>query len=138
MYHRSISRDLIHHCFLAHVMRQVVVALRDADFRERAVAPFAGEQECGDARGIGLEGQDHHVKHELNVFLETGGNARWRIHSGVGDVLELFRPLDPLLDFPHAGQVFVELLLVATTKLTLQRNGVIQHEVQDRLLLLAA
>ena len=99
------------------------MAFGDADLRERTIAPLAGEQECGDAGGIGLEGQDHHVEHELNVFLETGGDAGRRIHGGVGDILELFRPLDPVLDFSDAGQVFIELLLVSTTKLTLQGDA---------------
>ena len=49
-----------------------------------------------------------------NVFLEAGGDAGRRIHGGVRHILELFRPLDLVLDFPDAGQVLIKFLPVAT------------------------
>ena len=41
-------------------------------------------------------------------------------------------------DLADAGQVFVELLLVAAPELSFQAAGVVEHEIQDRALLLAA
>ena len=41
-------------------------------------------------------------------------------------------------DFADAGQVFIELLLVATAELLFQGAGVVEDEIQDRPLLLAA
>ena len=73
-----------------------------------------------------------------NVFLKAGGDAGRRIHGRVRDILELFRPLDLVLDFPDAGQVLIKLLPVATTKLTLEGNRVVADKVEDRLLLFTA
>ena len=44
----------------------------------------------------------------------------------------------PALDFADAGQVLVELLLIAAAELPLERTGVVEDEIEDRPLLLAA
>ena len=131
--------DLVHHLFLVAMMGQVVMALGDIDLGEGPVAPLVGQQEGGDAGGVGLEGQDHHVEHELDVLPETcAGMPARRFHGGVRDVLELFGPFQPAFDFPDAGQVFVELLLIVAAELLLERTGVVEDEIEDRALLLAA
>ena len=52
------------------------MALGDIDVREGPVARLVGEQEGGDASRVGLERQDHHVEHELDVLAETSPGCR--------------------------------------------------------------
>ena len=129
--------DFLHHFFLAEMMRQVVMAFRDPDFREGPVTSLVREQERGDARRIGLEGQDHHVEHEPDMVGEAAGNAGGRLDGGVRDVFETLGLLNSPLDFADARQVFVELLMVAFPELALEARGVVEHEIEDRPLLLA-
>ena len=56
---------------------------------------------------------------------------------GIRCVFEPFGLLDPPLDFADAGQVFVELLLVASAELLLEAACVVEHEIEDRPLLLS-
>jgi len=49
-------------------MRQVVMTFRDADLREGSVVAVMPEEERGDARRIGLEGEHQHVEHDLNIL----------------------------------------------------------------------
>ena len=58
--------------------------------------------------------------------------------DGFGEVLELFGPFQPAFDFPDAGEVFIELLLIVAAELLLERAGVVKDEIEDRALLLAA
>ena len=58
--------------------------------------------------------------------------------GGIGEVLELFGPFQPAFDFPDAGQVLIELLLIVAAELLLERAGVVEDEIEDRPLLLAA
>ena len=50
------------------VVREIVMAVVDADFGEVAVVAVAGDHERSDARGVGLERKEHHVEHEPDVF----------------------------------------------------------------------
>ena len=76
MYHRSISATFSILSGAVLVVGQVVVALGDADLVERAVAAVVGQQQGRDARRVGLERQDQHVEHELDVFRVVGRDAR--------------------------------------------------------------
>ena len=58
------------------VMGQVVMALGDADLVERAVAAVVGEQQGRHSRRVGLERQDQHVEHELDVLRVVRRDAR--------------------------------------------------------------
>ena len=60
------------------------------------------------------------------------------LHGRIGRVFEPFGLLDPALDFANAGQVFVELLMVVLAELSFEAAGVVEHEIEDRPLLLAA
>ena len=57
--------------------------------------------------------------------------------AGFGVSLNRSASLDPPLDFADAGQVFVELLMVAPPSCSLEAAGVVEHEIEDRSLLLA-
>ncbi len=58
--------------------------------------------------------------------------------SGSGASPNSLRLLDPRLDLANAGQVLVELGLVVRVEPPLQRLGVVEDEVEDRLLLVPA
>ncbi len=95
-------------------------------------ARLLGEQEGRDARGIGLEGKQHHVKHELDVVAETRRNPVGRFDRRIGRLaVESLGFGDALLDLAHAGEIFIELLLVAAAELFAQAAGVVEDEIQD-------
>ena len=127
--------DLPDHFLVALVMRQMVVAFGNADVGVAAIISVAREQESGDAGAVGLEGEEHHAVHELHVFLEAGGNPGRRFHAGIGHILEFLGAIDAFLDFAHAGEIFIEFRDIATAELSLQRAGIVHHEIQDRTLL---
>ncbi len=129
--------DFIHHRFLVAMMGQVVMALGDLDIRECSVASLVGQQEGGDASGIGLERQDHHVEHERDMLVERGRNAGRSFHGRIGEILELFGLFQATFDFPNARKIFIELLLILAAKLSLERASVVANKVKDRALLLA-
>ena len=80
--------DLLQDLFLVVVVRQVVMALGDPDVGERPVAPLVGQQEGGDPGRVGLERQDHHVEHELDVLAEGARDAGRRFRrSGLAKSL---------------------------------------------------
>ena len=56
--------------------------------------------------------------------------------AGSGSVAEPLGLLDAALDLADAGQVLVELLPIARAQLAAQGAGVVEHEVEDRPLLL--
>ena len=128
--------DLLELLLLALVMREVVVALGDPDVGERPVARLVGQQEGGDPRRVGPEGQEEQVVHELDVLEEAGRDAGRGLAGGVGGLAEPLGRLDAALDLADAGQVLVQLLLVARAELVAQGAGVLEHEVEDRPLLL--
>ena len=53
------------------------------------------------------------------MLEEAGGNARGGLLGRVGQFTEPFGGLDTALDLTHAGQVLVELLLVAVAQVAL-------------------
>ena len=115
------------------------MALGDADLGERAVAAVVGEQEGGDPRRVGLERQHQHVEHELDVLrVARSGCPRGVSTPGSRTLAEPLGLLDARLDLADAGQVLVELLLVAAPSSPLHRAGVVEDEVEDRPLLLLA
>ena len=68
--------DLVDHVLIVLMVREVVMAFLDADFGEGAVAAIDREHECADAGGVGLEGQQQHVVHEVHVLADLVGDAR--------------------------------------------------------------
>src|ERR1700733_14912326 len=113
------------------------MALGDIDIREGPVASLVGQQEGGDPGGIGLERQDHHVEHELDMLAERARDAGRSFDGWTGEVFELLGLFEPAFDLADAGQVLVELLLIVAAKLLLEREGVFTDEIKDRALLLS-
>ena len=58
---------------LVLVVRDRVMAFVDADHRVFLVAAFAAEHERGDARHVGLEGEDQQVADQVEVLGQVGG-----------------------------------------------------------------
>src|SRR5438552_15879382 len=115
-----------------------MMTLGNPDLREGAIAAFIGQQESGDAGGIGLESQRQQIVHDSDVFFKARRDARGRIKGRIRRRAKPLGLLDSLLDRPHAAEIFIELLLVASGQLPLQGPGVIEHEVENRMLLLLA
>ena len=113
------------------VMRKVVVSLDDADVVERPVAAVVREHQARDACRVGLECQYEQVVHQLDVLGVVGRNADRRIHGRVGDFAEAFHLFDPGFELANAGQVLVELVLVARLQATVHRAGLGENEVED-------
>ena len=126
--------DLLEVFLLPLVVGDVVVAVGDADLLEAAVAAVVGEHQRGDAGGVGLESQHHHVHQQAEVLLVAARIAFRRGLAGVGWQAHGFGLLDLLLDLADAGQVFVELLLVAAAEVAVEGLGVVLDEVEHRLL----
>jgi hypothetical protein len=84
-----------------------------------AVAPVAGEQEGGDTGIVRLKGQVEHVHLEPDILGEAVGDAIGGLntgrHPGGGRALGA---LNTLLDVADAGEILIELLLVAGGELT--------------------
>ena len=95
--------NLVHHVLFVSMMRQEVMSFRNCNLREGAVAAFIGEKESGDAGGIGLKRQNHHVIHNLDVFFKAGRNARGRFQSGIRAGPKLFGLFESLFNLPHAA-----------------------------------
>ena len=101
---------------VAAVVREVVVSLGNADEGVALGAPLVGVHEGADPGDVALEGEDHEVEHQADVLLVVLGDA-----VGTGDAVEVdLRPFlgtgDPDFQVADAGQVFLELALVAGTE----------------------
>ncbi len=70
------------------------------------------------------------------MLEEAGGDAGRRLAGGVGGIAEPLGGLDAALDLADAGQVLVQLLPVARAQLIAQGARVVEHEVEDRPLLI--
>ena len=88
-------------------------------------------------RRVGLECQEHQVVHRLQVlswrFLGDLDVDRIGRHLRLGDVKPVLGSLDPLLDIPDRGEVFIELVLVLSSQPVLQAAGI--SRTRSRMLL---
>ena len=97
---------------VAAVVRQVVVAVGDADGPVAAVAAVVGEDERGDPRQVALERQREQVAHQPEVLLVVGRDAERPRVLRPAEVDRGPGAVDPLLDLADAGEVLVELAAV--------------------------
>ena len=130
--------DFGHEFGLVLVVGNVVVAFGDADFAEGAVGAVGGGHEADDAGGVGLEGEQHQVVHDPNVFAVFDGDPGGCVHARILWQAEALGFLDADFEFAHAGEVLVEFLLIARAELGLHGAGVVADEVEDGPLLLLA
>ncbi len=117
---------------------------------EAHVGEVVVHHEGGHAGAVHLEGEEHDVEHEAQVVLAAGGDACGGATDGRGlhgghptlavglGLTDFFGEFDTLLDFTHGGEVFVELLLVAAAELGFEAVCVVEHEVEDAFVALAA
>src|SRR5258705_545033 len=89
-----------------------------------------GEGELFVGRGDGGE--------EAGELLVIRRDARGRFSFRIGERAETLGLLDALLDLADAGEIFVELVLVVAAEFAMERAGVFEGEVEDRLLPLVA
>ena len=122
-------RDFLDHGRIVAVMRQRVMPIGKTDFAVSAVAAFAHRQERGHARKIRLEGDGHHVGHQLEVLAEFRGDAEG---LSIGDRFgrHAFRALNAALQLANRREVFVELPLVGRSDTRPQPLGIFGDEVE--------
>src|SRR5262245_31664101 len=121
-------------------MREVMVALGNADSRVTTVAPVVGKDERGDARGVALKREDEHVGHEPNMLLIVRGDTqRPRVSRPACDARGAGAQ-DALFDLPDPGEILIELASVGDPQRGVQPLGVVRHEIEEapELALLAA
>lgn len=129
--------ELIDDCFLfklirvSAVVRHIMVPLGYADSWVAPVASFVRKHERCHASEVSLERQNHHVAHEANVVRIIMRDPRWNSSSastnvGGGPV----KLREPLLDFSHRGEIFVQLLLISVAELRSQAAGIFHYEVE--------
>ena len=118
------------------MVRAKMVAFVDADFREIAVVAVALEDEGGHAGVVRQEGQMQHVQIEPDIFRKAGGNAGGGGDARVGMLAGGgFRALDALLDFAHAGEEFIEFLIVPRGERAAHAAGLTRHVIEHGTLL---
>ncbi len=90
--------DLLLLGWIAAVVREVVMAVGNADGSVAAVAAVVGEDERDDAGEVALKRQHEQVAHEPQMFLIVGRNAERprvlrhaQVHRGPGAVDPLLR-----------------------------------------------
>ena len=122
--------DLLLLVLLALVMRQVVMPLLHPDDRIRAIAAIVGHDEGANASAIGAERQRHDVKHQLHMVLELRRNP---FRASVVGQLDpnLVGHGDAALHVAHRAHVFVELVLIVATQLTMESLGILHHEIEN-------
>src|SRR5262249_21769626 len=116
---------------VARVVRQRVVAFRDADRGKGPVAARIGEHERGHARRVRLEGGGEDRAHHLDVLAVVAGRARGELDVRRRVGRHLLGALDLLLDGADALEVLVELALVARPEPRAQALGVLVDHVED-------
>lgn len=114
------------------VVADVVVSVGDIDFLIRAVAAFVGEHECGDSGEVGLEGEDHHIAHEADVFASVAGDASGHVnaveHHGFARGFVVFKAE---FDVSDGCEIFFDLLGVAGAETRTESLGIFGDEVED-------
>ncbi len=118
--------------FVVAVVGEVVVAVGDADLRVGAITAVVGDDEGGDAGGVGLEGEGHEIKHEFDVLFvvvivgDDGG-----LFGGGDDDVEFSVAVDAAFDVADGGEVFVDFAAIGGTEVGLEFFGVAHDEVED-------
>ena len=117
---------------IAAVVRDVVMAIGHAGEGVAAVAAIVGHHESGDPGGVGLESEGEEVEHDAEVLFVIARHAGGRgvFGRGHGEALGAF---EALLNLADAGEVFVELLLVADAESGAELPGVGEDEVENAL-----
>ena len=125
-------------CGIVLVVGERVMAFVDADEAVAFVASFVGEHEGGDARGVGLEGKDHHVSHKADVFFVRVRSAFGFVPFGKGVDVPLlavpFGSFQPEFDFADGVKVFIQFGAVFVADFAAQSFGVFEEEVEDAVL----
>ncbi|HRX45324.1 MAG TPA: hypothetical protein P5091_04720, partial [Acholeplasmataceae bacterium] len=93
---------------VAAVVREVVVAVGDADVRVVLVRPFVRVHERADPGHVSLEGQHQHVHHQSDVFAVVLGNPGWFL-KGLREVDSVAGRDGSGFDLSDGGQILVEL-----------------------------
>src|SRR5262249_49796289 len=121
------------------VMRQVVMSLRDANFREGTIVAIVAQHDGGDARAIGLEGQHQHVQHDLGVLRAILRDPLGSLDSWIFDrASEVLGLLESSFDLADTREVLVELVAIASAQPAIHAAGVFEHKIEHGPLLLLA
>ncbi len=124
-------RHLLHQVGHIAVMRERVMAVGNADLAVRPRGALMRDQKRDDAREIGLEGDGHHVGHQLEVFGEVGRHAVGLLHMRIDLGVVRFRFRDLPFDFANGREILVELAPVRGSEISLQLSGVVGDEIEN-------
>ena len=108
------------------------MAVSDIDIPIAAVAASISEHACGDSSAVCLEGQNHHVTHQTQVFTVITWSVRWAFELDVKiGLVFLGGSFDALLDLPYTVKEFVQLAFVLRCHLFLQTFRVLGDKVEN-------
>ena len=128
--------QLLDALFVALMVRNRVMSVRDADLAIGAVAAVAAHHERRHARHVGLPGNHLEIDHELGIVHVVVGHRARPFHvRQLRQHVAVFGNLDAALDVAHRVEVFVELALVARADLALQPRDAAGHVIEDALLI---
>src|SRR5262245_47700623 len=96
-------RDLVDPVLAIHVMSEIVMAFRDADLVEGAVAAVVGKQKGCNACRVALERQHQNVKHKLEMLAIVAWDSGRRLHARILDTAKVLSSMDTRFDFADAG-----------------------------------
>ncbi len=114
-------------------MGKIVVALGNANIRERTIAAIMGEQQSGHARGIRLECECQNVKHQIHVLGMIGRALRQKESaSWILWVAQFFRLMEPEFQFAHACQVLIQFGFVIRVQPALHLSRVILQNDESK------
>ena len=126
------------------VVRGRMMSRSHVEERIKQTGKVAAQEQGGDTGLIGLESQGDDVAHEPHVLADVfrqavvrtrhcQGRAPAVLGAVVGLVFLDSRAADPLLDFPHACEILVELRLIGPADLAAQLAGMLLDPVEDAL-----
>src|SRR5687768_2132902 len=106
-----------------------MVAFRNSEVKERAVAALRCHGKADDARGVGLKREGHEIVHQVHMRQVVAGNSV-RLRDRSGRQCEALRLPDLLLDAADSGKEFVEFLAVVASEIALETARVFEHEIE--------
>ena len=120
---------------VGHLVMLIFSATVSVGFRRAIVAIFEGR----DPRGVGAEGQQHDIVHQLPVVRDLSGNAiggpraigGGQARPPATGLALLAGPLDASLDLVDAAEILLEPLSVRYGEPLTQRPGVFEHGIDD-------
>ena len=118
-------------------MRVGVMGIAKSHFRIGAAAHLVAHHERDHARHVGLPGENHEIRHQLEVFREDFRRADGGFHLRHFAVALLLRQLHAPLDIANGLQILVDLATIRSAELSAQPPDVGVDGIEDAAVLLS-